>query len=243
MAEAVEQLRSEQEKTKQDLFEKQQVALANLGDVTEERREEFIANQEEELAAFEAGLAKDRQALEEKLMAELEITDISGLGTDFVTDENGQIHAENLLHENTYYIYEIATLPGYNLDTTIHEFTVDSKGLIAGQKRYTIKLTNQPNVTEISKKDITGGEELPGATLTLSGVDGQVIETWVSGREPHVIKGLPAGTYTLKEEIAPEGYALAEDITFELTDSLTVQQVTMYDEQLQIHFSKKEITG
>ena len=243
VAEAVEQLRSEQEKAKQDLFEKQQIALANLGDVTEERRAEFIANQEEELAAFEAGLAKDRQALEEKLMAELEITDISGLGTDFVTDENGQIHAEDLLHENTYYIYEIATLPGYNLDTTIHEFTVDSKGLIAGQKRYTIKLTNQPNVTEISKKDITGGEELPGATLTLSGADGQVIETWVSGKEPHVIKGLPAGTYTLKEEIAPEGYALAEDITFELTDSLTVQQVTMFDEQLQIHFSKKEITG
>lgn len=243
VAEAVEQLRAEQELAKQDLFEKQQLALANLGDVTEERRAEFIANQEEELAAFEAGLAKERQALEEKLMAELEITDISGLGTDFITDANGQIHVEELLHENTYYIYEIATLPGYNLDTTIHEFTVDSKGLIAGQKRYTVKLTNQPNVVEISKKEITGEKELPGATLTLSDSEGKVIETWISTEEPHVIKGLPAGIYTLKEEIAPEGYALAEDITFELTDSLTVQQVTMYDEQLQIHFSKKEITG
>ena len=243
VAQAVEQLRTEQEAAKQDLFEKQQVALSNLGDVTEERRAEFIANQEEELAAFEAGLAKDRQALEEKLMAELEITDISGLGTDFVTDENGQIHAEDLLHENTYYIYEIATLPGYNLDTTIHEFTVDDKGLIAGQKSYQVKLTNKPNVVEISKKDITGGEELPGATLTLSDSEGKEVEKWVSEKQPHVIKGLPAGIYTLKEEIAPEGYALAEDITFELTDSLTIQQVTMYDELLQIHFSKKEITG
>ena len=243
VAEAVEQLRSEQEKVKQDLFEKQQVALENLGDVTEERRKEFIANQEEELSAFEAGLAKERQALEEKLMAELEITDISDLGTDFITDENGQIHVEDLLHENTYYIYEIATLPGYNLDTTIHEFTVDNKGLIGGKSRHTIKLTNQPNVAEISKKDITGGEELPGAKLTLSDAKGQIIETWVSEKEPHVIKGLPAGIYTLKEETAPEGYALAEDITFELTNSLTVQQVVMYDEQLQIHFSKKEITG
>ena len=243
VAEAVEQLRADQELLKQDLFEKQQVALANLGDVTEERRAEFIADQEEELSAFEAGLAKERKALEEKLLKELEITDISGLGTDFVTDENGQIHAEDLLHANTYYIYEIATLPGYNLDTTIHEFTVDEKGLIAGQKHYTLKLTNQPNVAEISKKDITGGEELPGATLTLSDADGQVVETWVSSDAPHVIKGLPAGIYTLKEEIAPDGYALAEDITFELTDSITVQQVTMYDEQLQIHFSKKEVTG
>ena len=230
-------------KEKRDLFEKQQIALENLGDVTEERRTGFIASQEEELEAFEAGLAKERAALEEKLMAELEITDISGLGTDFVTDENGQIHAEDLLHENTYYIYEIATLPGYNLDTTIHEFTVDGKGLINGQKSYTVKLTNQPNVVEISKKDITGGEELPGATLTLSDGEGNVIETWVSSEEPHVIKGLPAGIYILTETQAPEGYALAEEITFELTDSKTVQQVAMYDELLQIHFSKKEITG
>ena len=243
VAEKVEALRADQELLKQDLFEKQQIALANLGDVTEERRTEFIANQEEELAAFEAGLAKERQALEEKLMAELEITDISGLGKDFVTDENGQIHVEDLLHENTYYIYEIATLPGYNLDTAIHEFSVDEKGLIAGQKSYTIKLTNQPNVVEISKKDITGGEELPGAKLTLFDSNGNVIETWTSEDRPHVIKGLPAGIYTLKEETAPDGYALAENITFELTDSMTVQQVVMYDEQLQIHFSKKDITG
>ena len=97
VAEAVEQLRADQELLKQDLFEKQQVALANLGDVTEERRAEFIADQEEELSAFGAGLAKERKALEEKLLKELEITDISGLGTDFVTDENGQIHAEDLL--------------------------------------------------------------------------------------------------------------------------------------------------
>ena len=240
---AVEQLRAEQELVKQDLFEKQQVALANLGDVTEERRAEFIANQQEELAAFEAGLAKDREEYEKKLMAELEITDYSLLGSTYVTDENGQIHMENLLHGNTYTIYEIATLPGYNLDTTIHDFYVDENGLVAGQPHYEVKLTNQPNVVEISKKDITGDGELPGATLTLSDAEGNVVETWVSGDAPHIIKGLPAGIYTLTEEIAPERYALAQPITFELTDSLTVQQVTMYDEQLEIHFSKKEITG
>jgi hypothetical protein len=35
------------------------------------------------------------------------------------------------------------------------------------------------------------------------------------------------------------GWIAALILTIELTDSLTVQQVTMYDEQLQIHFSKK----
>ena len=169
VAEAVEALRASQELLKQDLFEKQQMALENLGDVTEERRAEFIANQEEELAAFEAGLEKERKALEEKLMAELEITDTSALGKDYVTDENGQIHLEDLTHENTYYVYEIATKPGYNLDSTIHTFSVDEKGLIVGEKLHQIKLTNQPNVVEISKRisrEARSSPALPLPSLT-----------------------------------------------------------------------------
>lgn len=91
--------------------------------------------------------------------------------------------------------------------------------------------------------DITGGKELPGATLTIKDSEENVVETWVSTEEPHRIVGLPAGTYTLIEEQAPEGYAIAESITFTLTDSLQVQQVVMYDDLIKIQISKKDITG
>ena len=108
---------------------------------------------------------------------------------------------------------------------------------------YTLKISNTANLADISKRDVTGGEELPGATLTVKNSEGNVMDQWVSTEEPHRIKGLPAGDYVLIEEQAPDGYAIAEEIHFTLTDSLEVQQVTMYDEKLQVEVSKKDITN
>ena len=90
----------------------------------------------------------------------------------------------------------------------------------------------QDDVTkvEISKTDITGEKELPGATLTILDKDGNVVETWVSTEEAHYIEKLPIGTYTLREEQAPDGYLIAEDITFEVTDTADIQKVVMKDE-------------
>ena len=246
VAEAVEEKRREQQPLKDDFIEKQAKALEAFSegeDVTEEDIAAYRENQEKEAADYEASLEAECAELEKALMITLEIEDTSMLGTEYVTDENGQIHVEDLLHENTYTIYETKTLPGYNLDTTIHEFTVDKNGLINGESRYTLTLANVPNNVDISKKDITGNDELPGATLTVKDAEGNVIETWVSEETPHRIKALPAGVYTLTEEQAPDGYAVAEDITFTVTDSLEIQTVTMYDEKLEIHFSKKDITG
>ena len=246
VAEAVEAKRKEQQPLKDDFIGKQAKALETFSegeDVTKEDIAAYRENQEREAADYEASLEAECAELEKALMITLEIEDTSMLGAEYVTDENGQIHVEDLLHENTYTIYETKTLPGYNLDTTIHEFTVDKDGRINGESRYTLTLANVPNNVDISKKDITGNEELPGAKLTVKDAEGNVIDTWVSEEIPHRIKALPAGIYTLTEEQAPEGYALAEDITFTVVDSLEIQSVIMYDEKLEIHFSKKDITG
>ena len=163
-------------------------------------------------------------------------------GGNYVTDQNGKIYMTDLFHDTTYYIQEKATIPGYNLDSTVYEFHVDEYGMISGQSVYEMKLTNQPNILEISKKDISQKKELPGATLVVYDSTGKEVEKWVSKENPHVIKGLPAGDYVLHEKSAPERYSLAEDIEFTLSDSLQVEHVVMYDDLISIEVSKVDTT-
>lgn len=66
---------------------------------------------------------------------------------------------------------------------------------------------------EISKKDLTTMEELPGADLTITDKDGKEIDRWVSTDTPHYIEKLPAGDYTLTEVKAPDGYAFADYVS------------------------------
>src|SRR5699024_3668572 len=129
-------------------------------------------------------------------------------------------------------------------ETEVVEFTVDENGLINGERVHEITFTNVPNEVHFSKQDVTNGEELPGATLTLTDAEGNVVDEWVSTEEAHVIYRLPAGKYTLTEKIAPEKYELASAIQFEIKDSKVVQTVIMKDAPYrQVEISKKDITN
>lgn len=82
---------------------------------------------------------------------------------------------------------------------------------------------------EISKVDITTNKELPGAELIITNKDGKVVEHWTSNDKPHYIEKLPAGDYTLTEITAPNGYEIAEDISFTVLPNGDVQRVVMKD--------------
>ena len=83
---------------------------------------------------------------------------------------------------------------------------------------------------KISKQDIANKKELPGATLVVKDSEGKELYRWVSTNEPKYIK-LEAGTYTLTEIQAPEGYILStEVITFTVKADGTVDKdVIMYN--------------
>ena len=95
---------------------------------------------------------------------------------------------------------------------------------------------------EISKKDLTTMEELPGAELTLTDKDGKDIDRWVSTDKPHYIEKLPAGDYTLTEVKAPDGYAFAESVPFTVLPTGEVQQFEMRDDVIKVEISKKDLT-
>lgn len=92
----------------------------------------------------------------------------------------------------------------------------------------------------VSKQDITDHKELEGAELQVTDKDGNIVDKWVSGKEPHMINNLFCNhSYTLTEVIAPKGYKIAQSIDFTVDATGEVQKVVMYDELL----PKKVKTG
>ena len=93
-----------------------------------------------------------------------------------------------------------------------------------------------------SKKDITGSDEIKGAKMQVTDMNGQVIDTWTSGEKPHSIKGLTEGhEYILTEITAPDGYVKAESIKFTVSKDKKNETVVMKDKQVKIF--KTDLTG
>lgn len=115
-----------------------------------------------------------------------------------------------------------------------------------------IIIKNTLNKLSVSKQDVATSQELPGATISICSTykdengeykvyietdpseeakesdcipavlaDGTAA-TWESLDKPHEVIGLPAGTYSLVEKIAPNGYSTAESILFTLKDDGTI---------------------
>ena len=177
---------------------------------------------------------------EELIGAEMQLENANGEIVDEWTSD-GTNHVVTELPAGDYTLKEIAAPDGYVIATDI-KFTVDVYGnvtvenvdptAVSDNGDPLIVMVDDTTKVQISKQDITTGEELPGATLQIIDEDGNAVEEWVSTNEPHMIEGkLIAGKeYTLKEIIAPEGYEIASEIKFTVNDDGTVTEVIMYDE-------------
>ena len=85
----------------------------------------------------------------------------------------------------------------------------------------------------ISKTDITGEKEIPGATLNLKG-DNNTNLTWVSTSKSHKVT-LKPGYYSLTETIAPKGYILSkETIEFRIDDDGNLYQKNLAGEYVKV---------
>ena len=96
----------------------------------------------------------------------------------------------------------------------------------------------------ITKTDITGDNEIPGASMKLFDEDGNLIDEWVSTDTAHEIIGkLIAGKkYILHEESAPDGYVVAADIEFTVSETGEIDAITMKDDTTKVKISKRDIT-
>ena len=168
--------------------------------------------------------------------------DISENGL-YVTNELGEIHIGNL-PLGKYELKEVQTLEGYVPNDTVYDIDLsyDHSDKIIYTKE--INIENEKTTAEISKVSATDEKELPGAQLSLFDKEGNLVETWISGNEPHIIRGLLVNEeYTLHEDLAPIGYATASDVTFTVNADGTPTKVTMKDEITKVDISKVDATN
>ena len=155
--------------------------------------------------------------------ASLKVTDEDGNTVDeWVSEEEAHI-IKGLIVGKKYKMTETKPADGYVTAESI-EFTVENTKEV--QKH---QMLDDVTKVEISKKDITDSSEVPGAKLIILDKDGKKVESWTSTDKPHMVEKLPVGEYTLREEQAPDGYLIAEDVKFTVKDTGKVQKVKMKD--------------
>ena len=162
--------------------------------------------------------------------AKLKITDASG-NTIAEWETNGRPHRIERLKPGDYTLTETAAPAGYLLSEEVH-FTVQETGEI--QK---VTMYDAPAHSLIlTKRDIATNAKLADARLTIRDAYGTTIDRWTTTDGDHAIRVLPERSaakdphknllllsddtsehvYTMVEELAPDGYLVAESITFKV---------------------------
>ena len=135
-----------------------------------------------------------------------------------------------------YVLKEVKAPEGYLLLPVHQEIVVSNASGIQ-----TFVVLNQKLEVDVVKKDKESGSVLSGAVLRLvRNSDQAVIREWVSGQAPEVFQGLKPGSYTLEERKAPDGYAVAKSLTFEVTQTEGKKEVVMEDERITVDFRKTD---
>ena len=156
--------------------------------------------------------------------AHLKVTDEAGNTVDEWTSTKEAHAIKELVVGKKYKLTETKPADGFVTAESI-EFTIENTAEI--QKH---EMKDDVTKVQISKTDITGDQEIPGAKLTILDENDQVVESWTSSDKPHYVEKLPIGKYTLREEQAPKGFILTNDVTFEVADTGEIQTVSMKDD-------------
>lgn len=136
---------------------------------------------------------------------------------EFYGMESVRIPENTTANSGKYRIVELRPPQGYYIDAPDQEVEFVYQGAETPVIEMESTFENDATSFFVSKRKLTGDEELPGATLTIQDRKGSVVRQWVSGDTPTEIRGLEFDTvYTLVETAAPNGYELAESIRFKL---------------------------
>ncbi|MDO4647360.1 MAG: FctA domain-containing protein [Eubacteriales bacterium] len=154
-----------------------------------------------------------------------------------------------------YTIQEIVdTEDGVIFDKTIYTVQVTTKDDGLGKLDVKVLYDGSENAPEfinkvtkvsVSKVDVADGSELDGAHIQIIDSEGNVVDEWDSeAGNAHVTEGLKTGEdYTLRETVAPTGYTITADTTFQIdeTGKITSSGTVTDDGTVLVEDSKTKI--
>ena len=161
------------------------------------------------------------------------------------TDKDGKLtFAADLPIGFSYSVKETVPAPGFATTDEVQDFTFTYEDAEKESVSFAFTFEDEPTVFEFTKTSLTDGKEVEGAKLQITDEDGNVVEEWTSGKEPHIIKELVVGKeYTMTETLPADGYVTAESITFTVEDTAEVQKIEMKDDVTKVEISKTDISG
>ena len=185
---------------------------------------------------------KDIKIENKPTIFEFSKTDVTGdkelVGAELkVFDENKKIvdswksketthKIEGLEVGKTYTLEEKIAPNGFVKATSI-QFKVESKTEIQ-------KVTMIDKIVSVSKQNIAG-DEIEGAKLRIENENSEIVDSWTSTKEPHIVNGLEEGKkYILYEDYAPDGYVISNKIEFTVSEDKETQKITMVDKIVEI---------
>ncbi len=138
-----------------------------------------------------------------------------------------------------YWLHEIQPTDGYAYAEDIL-FTVSLNG-----NKDTVIMIDEPTHVILSKKSMTGQDELPGNQMSIKDKAGKLIEEWVSSDQPHQIRAkLKAGeTYYFCEESPRAGYAYSDSVLFSVSKNGNIDMVEMRNTTTKVRIHKVDSGG
>ncbi len=161
------------------------------------------------------------------------------------TDKDGKLtFMADLPIGFSYCVKETAPAPGFTSEDEMQEFDFTYEDAEKESISYAFDFENQTTIFEFSKVSLTDEKEVEGAKIKVTDEDGNIVDEWVSGKEPHIIKELVVGQKYIMAETQPaDGYVTAESIEFTVENTGEVQKIEMKDDVTRVEISKTDNAG
>ena len=153
-------------------------------------------------------------------------------------DTNGKLSLSGL-PMGTYSVEETACPDGFVLDKEVKTVQFAQQDFVTLEYKSSLNINNELTKTVFNKVDVAGNN-VSGAYVQILNENKELIYDFITGTEPVQVDGLKDGKYYFHEDLAPEGFTLAQDVEFNVKDG-KIQKIKMTDTITEV--AKKDESG